>query len=573
MIKQLFLLSVVLTISVSVWAELPKRILMVSAEKLHVKKTGGLAEATAGLQAALNALGIPVDFMIPAYRQMEDQERHSLQKNFDVGLDYQNGRPQKVSRFSLSSDSGTFSKTYFLEHMNRLGEINYFDNSVNTSEKYPSSYTPNNIEGEAWGAWSKATAEFILSQNYDLVILNDWHTAAIAIFLDMAKKEGRKVPKVNMTIHNMAFQGEYPKDLIRFLGIPESYYQTGQGIEYHGRINFMKGALVFSDAITSVSEKYAQEITTTSDFGSGLEGVLREEKSKGKLVGILNGITQAEWNPSLSYHPEIKWTFSAEDFSGKAKGKAYLQQSMGLTVDAKAPVFISTSRIAEQKGFDYLVSALEVLVRTTSSQVLMIGNGDAKYMDPLYALAKKFPNRFSIGEFNKDLEKRFTAYGDFFINAARFEPSGLNQQFSQANGTIPIVSNTGGLSDSVKDGIDGLKFDLQKAQDGKIDVAATSAVLAKTLKSAANLYRTNPAQILKLKQAAIRVDNSWTKRVEQKYFGILNYIMESGPQKIQAKHLQSEVLSRTNLNIEQLTQLSGVGPFKIPPRLCRNIFE
>lgn len=541
------------------WAHTPSKVITVGSELAGIKKTGGLAEAVLGLLKALSNSGVRSDYLMPHYLQMNSVNTERTGMSVTVGLDYRHGYAHKQSIFEVESNSEGPFRVLFFRHLEKPYELNYFDSSKNQHEANPSKYTPNIIEGEAWGAWAKGVADFVISQNYELVILNDWHSALVAVFIDMAKLQGKTVPKVVTTIHNAAFQGVFPYELMPFLGIPDEYFKMKKGIEYWGQMNFLKAAVEFSDALLAVAPNYAKEITTTDEYGAGLEGVFRKAMSKGKLASMLNGITSSEWNPRDKISDDFPWTFSDDgDFSGKELGKLAMQKKLGLPSDRKVPVFALTSRITEQKGFEYLIPALRTILSEQDVQIIILGDGAHGYVSQLTRLRDEFSSKLHYSGHDDELEKIVLRFSDFFLSASRFEPAGLNQQFSLALGTIPIVPRTGGLDDSVEDQVTGFKFNLKRNSEGRIDIDATAKEISDHVGFANHTYKNNPEFINRLRRAGMQVDNSWDSRVKEYYLKFLKYVMANGPARLQEKNLRDHLLENKIVTIHELVHLSEI---------------
>jgi starch synthase len=486
------------------------RVLLVSPEVYGILNTGGLGHATAGLAGALHA-----DVLMPYYVQMNDPGAADTGKRFVAALDWRNGQSTKTSDFALLRFQGKNHDTYFLKHQARAEELNYFDNR----DKSDNPYAPAAIIGESFGAAARASADAILAENYDVVILNDWTEGLIAYFLHEAKLAGRRVPKVLFAIHNLAYQGLFPPDIIAFLGLDPAKFNS-EGYEYYNKVSYLKAGIQYADLVYTVSDRYSRETVSSALMGFGFEGLLRQKKSEGKYVGIINGIDNEPWDPRLT-KPGLNWTFSPDDLSGKALGKAELQESLGLPVAAGVPVFVLTSRLVDQKGFEYMIDALSHLVETHGAQVIVTGDrggGGVDYAARLRELEARFPTQVRYRAFSAELEAKATRYGDFFVNGAWFEPSGLNQFYALINGTIPVVSNVGGLSDSVISGVNGILFNIIHGQNS-YDKAATTHSMIRALNEAIAVYR-DPVARAKMQRNGMLENNSWDSRVKT-YFNPL----------------------------------------------------
>lgn len=491
------------------------RILMVSPEQTGILQTGGLSHATTGLAVSLNATGIPTEVLMPYYLQMQGDKPQPTGEVFNVGLDYRGtDYPHKSVSFTAHRTEGATHRTTFLRH--ESVQQNYFDNR--TDDGKSRSYAPDYHIGEAFGAFAKAAAEYILTHNYDIVILNDWTTGMIAVHLEEARRAGVRVPKVVTAIHNIAFQGVFSKGLADFLGLSERHFNAEHGYEFWGKMNFLKADLQYSDMIYTVSKQYAQEIATPR-FGAGLDGVIRQKMTEGRVTGILNGILDHEWDPRRP-KPGLAQTFSADDLEGKRRGKVDLQNEFRLPVRADVPVFILTSRMAEQKGFEYLIPAIARTAERSEAQWIIIGDGDAKYIQAVKELESRFPDRLRYRPFSNHFEAMLTRYADFFVNGAWFEPSGLNQFFALKNGTIPVVSEAGGLADSVKPGQNGIRFAIEPQADGTgYDTAATAEAAQRAFQEAIALYR-DPERLNSMRVRGMSENNSWDGRIRSDFMAL-----------------------------------------------------
>lgn len=506
-----------------------KKILFISAELPGIMQTGGLAAAVDGLATAVanHADKTQVDVLLPYYTSVRNPTR-SLNQAFTSQLDVENGHAHRRATFSLHElqEPRKKTRTLLLQHEPFPSEQNYFDNTHG-------GYSRKNFEGEAFGALNKAQAQYILEQDYDLIILNDWHTSLVALFLQMAKSQGKKVPKVMTVIHNLGYQGNQWEQMLFTLGVPRNYYEPFHGIEAYGQMNFLKAGLQYSDLVLTVSAEYAKEITTKL-YGAGLEGVLGELNKDGKLAGMLNGIIHAQWTPSKiegERRHDLHWTFNSADLSGKAKGKIALQDEMNLPKATDIPVYVLTSRVAEQKGFEYLIRALDRFLSEQNVQIVLAGNdgesGRSVYMKQLRRLEEKYPDQFRYRAFSEHLERKLITYGDFFVNTPWYEPSGLNQMYAMLNGTLPIVTKVGGLKESVKETFGYLADVIWNPNKTSIHekpylVERTADSIYKTLTRSYVEYSTHPEQIQKKRKLAMRESHSWEDRVAKEFSSILS---------------------------------------------------
>ena len=276
----------------------------------------------------------------------------------------------------------------------------------------------------------------------DLIHCNDWQTGLAPAYMKLLDNSQTKSL---LSIHNIAFQGCFNASWLKQLELPAAHFDMN-GFEYHGQISFLKAGLFYADKLSTVSPTYAKEIQTT-EFGFGLEGLLQTRSDD--LMGILNGIDADEWNPATDQH--LPKNYSNSRITGKHAVKHALQQQLGLDTNANAPLLGVVSRLTHQKGLDLLPSLMPKLV-DLGCQFAILGSGEKKLEASFNALAERYPAQVSMNTgYHEHLSHNIMAGSDLFIMPSRFEPCGLNQLYGLAYGTPPIVSNTGGLADSVCD--------------------------------------------------------------------------------------------------------------------------
>jgi starch synthase len=339
----------------------------------------------------------------------------------------------------------------------------------------------------------------------DVLHAHDWQ-AALAIAFLKAQPElypGLSSVRTVFTIHNLGYQGLFPPHQWGLLGLDQNLF-TARHLEFYGQINFLKGAIVFADALTTVSAAYSREIRT-SEYGFGLEGVL--EARAASLVGILNGADYQVWNPRKD--PFIASNYDPRNLAGKAVCKADLQRAFGLREDPEIPLLGAVSRLASQKGFDLVQEILDDLLQR-GLQLVILGTGDRKYQDFFQAAAGQ--NAGSLGvriAFEDALAHKIEAGADMFLMPSRYEPSGLNQLYSLKYGTIPIVRATGGLKDSVEE------FDPStgKGNGFRFDPYDGAALLA-AVDRALSVFR-RKKQWQPLMRTAMMADYSWNRSARE----------------------------------------------------------
>ncbi len=408
-------------------------IVFAASECVPFSKTGGLADVIGALPQALAGLGHGVTVYLPRYKQTKLTEVKTVLRSVTVPFDDE-------YRFCSVLDGGKHSgvQFYFIEYPP------FFDREGLYG--LPSGDYPDNAERFALYCRAVLEATKVLGVP-DLFHCHDWQTALIPILLKtnyVVDPTFRHVPVV-FTIHNVGYQGMFSPDILPLLGLPWELFTINR-LEFFGKVNLLKGALTFSDYVTTVSKRYSQEIQT-SEYGFGLEGVLRSRAAT--VAGILNGVNYDEWNPNSDSH--IATHFSREDLSGKIACKQDLLASFGLEgADPKLPVIGIVSRFASQKGFDLITLAADRLAR---EPVLftVLGSGDKNYEQLFLKLQQQFPKKFAVRiAYDNRLAHKIEAGADMFLMPSRYEPCGLNQIYSLRYGTVPIVRATGGLDDTIE---------------------------------------------------------------------------------------------------------------------------
>jgi starch synthase len=330
---------------------------------------------------------------------------------------------------------------------------------------------------------------------------HDWPSGLAPAYL---RGEAGRAASV-ITIHNVAFQGNYEPTLLSRLELPPSAYSI-DGVEFYGRLSFLKGGIAYADAVTTVSPTYAHEIQTP-ELGFGLDGLLRQRR--GALTGILNGIDTRTWDPAKD--PRIVQRYDARSLELKAANKMALQKRMGLDTDARVPVLGVVSRFTHQKGIDLVAAAAEELA-AAPAQLAIVGQGERALQEAMAAIAARHPGRIALEvAFDEDLAHAIEAGADLFLMPSRYEPCGLNQMYSQRYGTPPVARATGGLADTVTDGVTGFLF-------AEAERAALVAAVRRALAAHAD-----PARWSSIQRAGMARDFSWSaaaRRYAALYLGL-----------------------------------------------------
>jgi len=480
---------------VSWWLFNRMRILLASSEVYPFSKTGGLADMVGALGRALVNAGHEAVIITPLYRGI--REKYPALRRVDWHFDLPLGL-QRATAELWELDRAGEAKIYFIDHpgyFNRAGI--YLENNL--------SYADND---ERYIFFSKCVVHLAryLPWRAEVVHLHDWQVALVPALMLQQQKEGwGNPPATCLTIHNLAYQGVFPEAAFALTNLPGDFYAPdGVGAEFHGLLNCLKGGIVYADSITTVSPRYAREITT-EELGCGLDGVLRQQA--GKLTGILNGVDYAEWNTTKN--PHLFAPYSVARMAGKKINKLELQRQVALPVDEEIPLFGTISRLAEQKGVDIQLGALEEMLNS-NIQFVQLGSGSPEYERGYRELASRFPSKVAVQfGYDENLSHRIEAGCDFFLMPSRFEPCGLNQMYSLRYGTIPVVRATGGLDDSVIDygqsapAANGVKF-----------FEYTSRALAKAIRKALAIYA-QPELLQQFRNNAMTADFSWDKTVGQ----------------------------------------------------------
>jgi starch synthase len=306
-----------------------------------------------------------------------------------------------------------------------------------------------------------------------------------------------------LTVHNLGYQGLFPSHEWGLLGLNRNLFTT-EGLEFNGKINLLKGGILFADAVTTVSPTYAQEIRT-AEHGFGLEGVF--QRRSGDLVGILNGVDYSVWNPATDAF--LAQNYTLVDLSGKRACKADLQRIFGLPQEPRTPLLGMVSRLASQKGFDLLDAVLKELFNR-DLQLVLLGSGDKRYQDSFTSAAGLYPSKMGVRiAFEEVLAHKVEAGSDMFLMPSRYEPGGLNQLYSLKYGTIPIVRATGGLKDSVEE------FDAIRGKgNGFTFQSYDGAAMLDAVDRALMIFHQKDSW-LTLMRKAMTADHSWSRSAHE----------------------------------------------------------
>ena len=410
------------------------KIAMIASEAVPFAKTGGLADVLGTLTTALERLGHEVTLIMPAYRCALRSEFHGRELPLELSVPL-GDRLEKAA--VLHSTIGNAVSVYLVR------ADSYFDREHLYGP--PAGDYPDNAERFTF--FCRAALEVLRAYPADIVHAHDWQAALAIVFLKTQPEKYSEFAsaKTIFTIHNMGFQGLFPQSDWQLLNLDPSYF-TPQFLEFYGRINFLKGGLLFGDKLTTVSPTYAQEIMTPEQ-GFGLEGVVQQRAID--LIGILNGVDYDQWNPWTD--PYLEQQSSESNLAIKRICKKRLRQMFNLPDLSRTPVLAMISRLTSQKGFDLVESIFDSLMER-QLQFILLGSGDKRYADFFSAEAERYPERVAVRiGFDELLAHRIEAGADLFLMPSQYEPCGLNQMYSLKYGTIPIVRAVGGLKDTVQD--------------------------------------------------------------------------------------------------------------------------
>lgn len=488
-------------------SDLSVRGLFVSSEARPFASSGGLGDVAQALPDALNAQGIRFERVMPLYRRVvEGQGTHgyTLERT-----PHTLAIPMGQDVFDADIWAANFNgvRTYF------IGRDEYFDRS----ELYALPHRAYSDNFERFVFFQKAVVALIdgLGKPYDLIHLNDWQTGLIPLYLKNGiNGTGRSASeKTVFTIHNIAYQGTASESSMYETNLPGTLRWYPE-LEFYGELNSLKAGIMLSDQCTTVSHRYADEIQT-AEFGCGLEGVLQHLEPP--VRGIVNGVDYATWNPETN--PTLAANYSPRALAGKESCKKAVLQHYGLKYAKDIPVFSMISRMVDQKGFDLIAGAIEQIMELPI-QFILLGSGQDIYQDMARKWAERWPDKCAIEiGFNSALSHQIEAGADFFFMPSKFEPCGLNQLYSLKYATIPIVSNVGGLADTVRD--------IRSTKDGTgfIMDAYTVENFIECVRAALSLFG-DKKQLRETRKMGMKQDYSWNRAGEE-YLALYEDLLQS----------------------------------------------
>jgi starch synthase len=406
------------------------KVLFAVSECSPFAKSGGLADVAGSLPKELLSLGTDIRVILPKYGTISENYKNRMKKIGELTVPV-GWRNQYCGIEELKENGVTYyfiDNEYYFKRENLYG---YYD------------------DGERFAYFNKAVLEVLTQLDFfpDVLHCHDWHTAMIPYLLRTKyyKRVGYGLIRTVFTIHNLQFQGIFPREVLKdFFDIDDQTSFQPNHLEFYGNINFMKGALVAADKITTVSSTYKEEIQT-AEYGEKLQGLLREREED--LIGILNGIDDEFYNPEND--PLIFAPYSTSHLQKKAVNKKEIQKMFGLPQSSKTPLMVMISRLTKQKGLDLIKCVLREILQE-DIQFIILGTGDYGYEEHLRQAARIYPEKMSVYTgFSEELAHRLYAAADLFLMPSLFEPCGLGQLIAMKYGTIPIVRETGGLNDTV----------------------------------------------------------------------------------------------------------------------------
>jgi starch synthase len=422
------------------------RILMASAEVAPFARVGGLSDVVGALSKAAAELGHEISVFLPKYRSIDAESFGfvRLDKPGTIGVPMGGGEEQVgIWRGPMPGSDGV--SVYLIEHGGYFDREGIYVDPA-TKQGYPD-------EVQRYALFSRALIEAALALELspDVLHLNDHHTALAAVYLRKfyGESEGVCDAGVVFSIHNLGYLGQFNPDLLPSLGFDRALSVPGSPFEYNGTVSTLKLGIEFADYVNTVSERYAEEISSSPEYGLGLEGVLAEKRDKGRLLGILNGVDYSVWDPSVD--SLIPARYSAGNMAGKRECRDLLLERSGLPAGFDGPIIGMVSRLADQKGFDLLRERADGVV-ATGAALIVLGTGQEEYHRFLAELVERHPGQVAAHlTFDNELAHLIEAGADMFLMPSRYEPCGLNQMYSLRYGTVPIVRATGGLVDTVRD--------------------------------------------------------------------------------------------------------------------------
>ncbi len=488
-------------------------ILYISSEVEPFAKTGGLADVAGAFPQIIRELGHDIRIILPKYGFVGDRKYniYDVIRLRDIPVPIGNKTEMASIKSSFITNQRIKVQVYFFDlpkYFNRDGI--YFD--PNSKKDYPDN-------DERYVAFCRGALETLkrLGWKPDIIHCNDWQTGLIPAYLKTIYKNDPFFNKVKsvFTIHNLAYQGVFPKSSFNKTGLPEELIDEEKGIATGDVINMMKSGIQFADVLTTVSKRYAEEISTNDEFGCGLKGLLNKRRKD--LHGILNGVDYSIWDPSVDQL--IPQQYSTKTVREKVENKRVLLQAFKLPEDDDVPVIGIISRLVDQKGFDLIHEIADDLIKH-DLKLVILGTGERRYHSFLSELSSKYPDKVGVKlTYDNELAHLIEAGSDMFLMPSRYEPCGLNQIYSMRYGTIPIVRATGGLDDTVED-VDSKNGKGTGFKFGPYD----SKALLQAIERALKMYQDDKTWSKTVKNA-MEQDFSWERSAKQ-YIALYKKILK-----------------------------------------------
>ncbi len=466
------------------------KVLYVASEAVPFAKTGGLADVAGSLPQALRAEGHDVRVIMPKFGMIAEKYRNAMEHVYDGELNVA-WRKKFVGLDQYEHKGVTYYFVDNVEYFGRDGFYGYDD------------------DAERFSFFCRAVLNLLPAMDFwpDIIHTNDWHTGLVNVFLKLEHHGDARYQNIKTlyTIHNLKYQGVFPKEVMSdTLGLDWKYFNNGD-LEFYDAVNFMKGGLVYADAISTVSKTYAEEIQYEY-FGERLDGLLRSRKDD--LYGIVNGIDYEMYDPAKDKNLFVK--YDVNTIEAKFDNQVALQKQLGLPESRRTPLVAIISRLVQPKGMDLIVRMMDEILQHEDIQFVVLGTGEKRYEDWFKGLAWRFPRKVSTNIFfSNELAMRIYAGASMFLMPSDYEPCGIGQLIAMRYGTIPIVRATGGLKDTVhpydkftKEG-NGFLFDAYNAHE-----------MMYALKRALRFYRSYSVwkQIV---ENAMRADYSWAESAKE----------------------------------------------------------
>lgn len=466
------------------------KVLYVASEAVPFAKTGGLADVAGSLPKALKAEGVDVRVIMPKFGKIPEKFRNAMEHVYDGEIPV-SWRSKYVGLDKIEHDGVTY---YFVdneEYFRREGFYGYGD------------------DAERFSFFCRAVLNLLPAMDFwpDVIHTNDWHSGLVNVLLKIEHQGDERYEKIRTlyTIHNLKYQGVFPKDVMSdVLGLDWKYFNNGD-LEFYDAVNFMKGGLIYADYISTVSKTYAKEIQYEY-FGEHLDGLLRRRQDT--LFGIVNGIDYDVYNPSTDKN--LYEGYDVTTLDRKADNKVLLQKDLGLPISRRTPMVAMVTRLVAAKGLDLVVRMMDEILQHEDIQFVLLGTGDKEYEDWFKGLAWRFPKKVSANiYFSNQLAQRIYAASDIFLMPSNYEPCGIGQLIALRYGSVPVVRETGGLKDTI------IPYDKYTKQGNGFRFADYNAhEMMYALKRALSAYE-NYEEWKQIVENAMNSDYSWKESARE----------------------------------------------------------